>query len=109
MRIGEDMFYDTIATTRFRIRETVKKAIALRVIDRVIQVAFFLVAKRFTIAYEKLKVARVRLINVRIVNLIHDAVTQSKPNAATGVISCTYAFLGTRSPARLDSGCAKCN
>ena len=82
MRIGEDMFYDPIAATRFRIREAVKKAIEFRVIDRVSQVAFFLVAKRFSVAYEKLKVARVRLIDVRIINLVQDAVAQSEPNAA---------------------------
>ena len=75
MRIGKDIFYNAIAAARLRIRETIKKAIALGVIDRVIQVAFFLVAKRFSVAYEKLKVARVRLIDMRIVNLVYYAVT----------------------------------
>src|SRR6266536_6282859 len=107
MRIGEDMFYEAIAAARFRIRKAVKKAIALGVIDRVIQVAFFLVAKRFAVSYEKLKVACVRLIDMRIINLVQDAVAQSKPNAATGMISSTHAFFGARSPARLDSRCAK--
>ena len=109
VRIGEDIFYNAIATSRLRIRETVKKAIALRVLDRVSQVAFFLVAKRLAVSYEKLKVACVRLIDVRIINLVQDAVAQGKPNAATGMISCAYAFFGARSPARLDSRCAKCN
>ena len=74
MRIGEDIFYDAIAAARLRIRQAVKKAITLRVIDRMNQVAFFLVAKRFAVAYEKLKVACVRLIDMRIVNLVYDAV-----------------------------------
>src|SRR5881392_69862 len=44
--------------------------------------------KRFSVAYEKLKVARVRLIDMRIVNLVHNAVTQREPNAAAGMIGC---------------------
>src|SRR4030095_4875894 len=109
MRIGEDMFDDTRAAVRFRIRETIKKAITLRVIDRVSQVALFLVTERFSVAYEKLKVARVRLIDVRVVNLVHDAVTEREPNATTGMICCAYAFFCARSPVGFDSRCAKCD
>src|ERR1043166_2081812 len=79
MRIGKDMFYNPIAVVRRRIRKRVEQAIALWIIDRVSQVAFFLVTKRFSVTYEKLKVAGVRLIDMRIVNLVHDAVTQGKP------------------------------
>jgi len=69
----------------------------------VIQVALFLVAKRFAITDEKLKVACVRLIDTWIVNLIDDAVTEREPEAATGMIGCAHALLRTRSPAWLDS------
>jgi len=109
MRISEHVLYDAIATSWVRISQPVENTIALRVFDQVIQVALFLVAKCFTITDKKLKVARVRLIDMRVVNLIDDAVAQSEPNAATGMVSCTYAFLGARSPARLDSRCAKRN
>src|SRR6266487_4599498 len=109
MWIGEDMFDDTITAGRLRIRDTIKETVALRVLNRVSQIAFFLVAKRFSIAYEKLKVARVRLIDMRIVNLVHYAVTQREPNTATGMIGCAHAFFGARSPARLDSRRAKCD
>src|SRR5438034_9979866 len=105
MWIGEDMFYDTIAAPRLGIRETVKEAIALWVFDQMCQIAFFLVAKRFSIAYEKLKVARVWLIDVWIVNLVHDTVTKREPNAASGMIGCALDFFGTRSPAWVDSQC----
>ena len=107
MRICEDVFYESVATVRLRIRQTVKDAIALRVFDQVIQVALFLVAKCFAVTDEKLKVARVRLIDARIVNLIDDPVTEREPEAATGMIGCTHAFLRARSPARLDSGRTK--
>ena len=107
MWIGEDMFYDTIAAARLRIRETVKKAIALRVIDRVSQVALLLVAKCFSISNEKLKVACVRLIDVWIVNLIDDTMTKREPDAATGMIGRAHAFFRARRPAGLDSRRAK--
>ena len=58
---------------------------------------------------EKLEVARVRLIDMRIVNLVHDAMTKREPNAATGMVGCAHAFFCARSPARLNSGCAKCD
>ena len=68
-------FHQTITAVRFRIGQAIKQAIALRIFDHVIQVAFFFVAKGFSVADEKLKVARVRFIDVRIINLVHDAVT----------------------------------
>ena len=103
MRIREDVFYEPVATVGLRIRQTIKEAIALRVFDQVIQVALFLVAERFAIAYEKLKVARVWLIDAWIINLIDDPVTEREPEAATGMIGRAHAFLRARSPARLDS------
>src|SRR5215831_8509336 len=109
MRICEDMFYDPIATIRFRISDAIEQAITLRIIDRMSQVSFFLMAKRFSIADEKLKITRVRLIDARIVNLIHDAVTQREPNTAAGMIGCANSFLGARSPAGRDSRCTKCD
>ena len=107
MWIGEDMFYDTVAAARLRIRETVKEAIALRVLDRMSQVALFLVAKRFSVSDQKLKVPRVRLIDVWIVNLVYDAVTKREPDAATGMIGCADAFFRARSPAGFDPRRAK--
>src|SRR5882672_5778559 len=101
MRIGENMFYQAVTAVGLRICQTVKEGIALRVFDQVIQVALFLVAKCFPIADEKLKVARVRLIDAWIVNLIDDAVTEREPETATGVIGRAHAFFCARSPTRL--------
>src|SRR5467141_538712 len=103
MRVREDVFYQPIATGGFRIRQTVKEAIALRVFDQVIQVALFLVTKSFAVSDQKLKVACVWLIDAWIVNLIDDAVTEREPKAATGMIGRTHAFFRARSPAGLDS------
>ena len=109
MRISEHMFYQAVAAPGFRIREAVKDAIALGVFDQMTQVALFLVAKRFAVADEKLKVARVRLIDMWIINLIDDSVTEGEPETATRVIGCADAFFRARSPARLDSRRAKCH
>jgi hypothetical protein len=77
-------------------------------LDKRVEVALFLVAKRFPVADKKLKVARVRLIDVWIVNLVHDAVAEREPNAATRMICRSHAFFRARRPARLDSRRAKC-
>ena len=97
------MFYQSVAAPGLRIREAVKDAIALGVFDQMIKVTFFLVAKRFSVTDEKLKVARVRLIYMWIVNLIDDSMTKREPEAATRMVGCTDAFFLTRSPAWLDS------
>jgi len=103
MRVGEDVFYEPVATVGLRIRETVKEAIALRVFDPVLQVALFLMAKGFAITNEKLKVARIRLIDAWIVNLVDDAMAKREPEAATGMIGRADAFFRARRPAWLDS------
>src|SRR4029450_7784154 len=45
MRVREYVLYEPIAALTLRIFQAVKEAIALRVLDEVIQVALFLVAK----------------------------------------------------------------
>ncbi len=107
VRIRQHVFYDTIAAARFRIRQAIKNAIALGIFNQMIQVAFFLVTERFAVADEKLKIARVRFIDMRIINLVHDAVTEGEPDTATGVIRRAHAFFRARSPARFDSRRAK--
>ena len=107
VRIGEHVFYQPVAALAFRVGKAVKRAIALRVFDPVVQVAFFLVAKGFAIGDEELEVARVGLIHMRIVNLIDDAVAEREPEPATGMIGRAHAFFRARSPARLDSGRSK--
>ena len=104
VRIREHLFDQPVAALAFRVGKAVKEAIALRVFDPVVQVAFFLVAKGLAIGDEELEVARVRLVHMRVVNLIDDAVAEREPEPATGMIGRAHAFLGARSPARLDSG-----
>src|ERR1035438_9611560 len=109
MRIGKHALYQSVAAIGFRIGQAVKEASGLRVLDPVVQVAFFLVAKAFPIGYEELEVARVGLVNMRIIDLIDDAVAQREPEPATGVISRAHALLRARSPAGLNSRRAERN
>jgi hypothetical protein len=109
VRIGEDLLHQPVAALALRIDQAVEKAIAFRVLDPAIQIAFLFVAKSLAVGYEELKVARVGLINVRMVNLVDDAVAQREPKPATGVVSRADALLGTRSPARLDARCSEGN
>src|SRR6266568_5152294 len=67
-----------------------------------IEIAFFLVAKGFAVADEKLKVAGVWLIDVRVVNLVEDSVTQREPETATCVVGRADAFFCAGSPTWLD-------
>jgi hypothetical protein len=73
----------------------------------VIQVAFFFVAKRLAVADEKLKVPRVRFIDVRIINFVYDPMTQREPDAATGVIRRADSLFRARRPTRLNPRRAK--
>src|SRR5439155_23711977 len=102
VRIGQHIFYQTIAAARVRVCETIEQAVALRIIDRVIEIALFFVAKRLPVADEKLKVPRVRSIDMRIIDFVDDAVAEREPDTATGVIRRAYAFFRAGSPARRD-------
>ena len=107
MWIGEDVLDDPVTAVGFGICETIKEAIALGIFDEMSKVALFLVAKRFAVGDEILKIAGVRLINAGIVNLVDDAVADGEPKAATGVVGSADAFFRAGGPARLDSGRAK--
>src|SRR5437762_12399752 len=67
-----------------------------------IEIAFFLVAKGFAVADEKLKVAGVWLIDVRVVNLVEDSVTEREPDTATCMVGRANTFFCARGPTRLD-------
>jgi hypothetical protein len=67
-----------------------------------IEIAFFFVAKRLAVADEKLKVAGVWSIDVRVVNLVEDSVTEREPDTATCMVGRANAFFCARSPTRLD-------
>ena len=59
------------------------------------QVALFLVAKSFSVSDEKLKVPCVRLIDVWIINLIDDSVTEGEPETTTGMVGRADSFFRT--------------
>ena len=63
--------------------------------------------KSFTIGNEKLKITRVGLIDVRVVNFVDDAVGDGEPEPACGVIGRADPFLCALRPARLRSGRAE--
>jgi hypothetical protein len=75
VRIGEQVFDQPVAVLVLRVGQAVEDAIAFRVFDLVVQVALFLVAKGLPISDEKLAVACVRLVHMRVVDLINNAVT----------------------------------
>ena len=64
-------------------------------------------AKRLAVADEKFEIARIRLINRRIVNFVDDAVAEGKPDPAAGRIRGSKTFLRAGGPTRRDSGRTK--
>src|ERR1044071_296684 len=103
MRVCENVLNDTIATVRLRIDEAVERTIALRVLDAVIQVALLFVAECFAVADEKLEIARIGMIDVRIINLVDDPMAEREPKPATAVVGRTRTIFCAGSPAGLDS------
>src|ERR1043166_1475478 len=103
MRIREHMLNDAIAAVGFRIGEAVERAIALRILDAVIQVALLLVAECFAVADEKLKIPRIGMIDVRIIDLVDDPMAEREPQPATAVVGRAQALLCAGSPAWFDS------
>src|ERR1700729_2249550 len=101
------MFYQSITTFGFRIGEAIKRTVAFREFKFMVQIALFLITKGFTVADEKLKIARVRLVHMRIINFVHDAVAQREPKPAACMISGAETVFGAGCPARCDAGCAE--
>src|SRR5688572_22804094 len=109
MWISKNMLGQPVSPRAIRIGEPVKGTVALRVLDSVIQIALFFVAERFTVANEQLKIACVRLVHIRIINFVDDAVAQGEPNPATRMISGAKTLLGARCPTWSDAGCTECD
>ena len=109
MRIGEDVLDQSVASLSIGIDNPIQDTVTIRIFDPVAEVAFLFMAKRFTIRYQKLKVAGVGLVVVRIIDLIDNAMADGEPKTTAGVVGRSNAFLGTGSPAWLHPGRAKCN
>src|SRR5438309_11991337 len=100
MRIGADLLDDAITSRAIGIDDAIKQRAFLRILERMIEIAPFLVAKRLAIGDEKLEVARAWLIDVRVVDLVHDPVRKREPQSATGVIRGADSFLCALRPTR---------
>src|SRR5258707_15836059 len=64
-------------------------------------------AKRLAVTDEKFKIASVRLVYSGIINLIDDAMAESKPESAASRVGGSEAFLRAGRPTRRDSGRTK--
>src|SRR5205809_949770 len=109
MGIGNNVFSNSVAAVRLRIRQPIKERAFFRVFDLVVQIATFLMAEGFAVGNEELKIAGVGAVHVGIVNLIDDAMAQGEPNAATGMVGGADALFGAARPAGLDAWRAKGN
>src|SRR5262245_12310679 len=108
MRIRQHLLDDAIAAVRFRIGQAVERAIALRVLEVMIQIALLLVAECFAVTDEELKIARIGMIDVWIIDLVDDPMAEREPKPAAAVVGRAHPLLCAGSPARLDSRRSKC-
>src|ERR1700759_2759011 len=100
MGIGRDLLDDPVAPRAIGIDNAIKQRALFRILQFMIESAPFLVEESFAVGDEELEIARVRLIDVWIINLIDDPVRKREPHPATAVISRADSFLCTLSPAR---------
>src|SRR6476646_1644915 len=107
MRVSQDMLDQTVAAVRLGIGQPIEKAVPFRIFDLVLQVALLLMAKSLAVGDQKLEIARVRLIAMRVVNFIYDAMAEREPEPAARVVRCAESLLGTGGPTRLNSRAAK--
>ena len=103
MRVREDFFREPVAPVGFRIGQPVEETAALGVFDPMIEVAFLLMTKRFAIADEKLKIARVRLVDGGIIYFVDDSVAEREPEPAARIVGSAKPFLGAGRPAGLNA------
>jgi hypothetical protein len=86
MRIGQDVFCQSVASVPLRIYQFVEKSLALRYLDFVMKVALFFMTEGFTIRDEKLEVSGVRRVHRGAVHFINDPVTYREPKSAGSVV-----------------------
>ena len=100
MRISKNILYQTIPASPVRISKTVEKTIVLRILDFVGKISLLFVAERFAIGNQKLKVPCVRLIYMRVIDLVDDTMAKGEPDATARMVGGADSLLRTRSPAR---------
>ena len=107
MRIRHDILDNAIPARGVGIGEAVVQRAFFRIFEFVFEIAAFLMAKGLAVSDEKLEIAGVRTINIRIIDFVDDAVAESEPDAAASMICSADTFFGAASLARLDSRRAK--
>src|SRR5262245_13985033 len=74
--------------------------------ERVVGIAFHLVPETVLVSDDEAEVPDLRSVDARIVNLVHDAVADRKPQTR-GTERRTDHVLGTTGPCRTNSGCSR--
>ena len=86
MRVGQDVFSQSVTPVPLRICQFVEKSLALRHLDFVMEVALFFMAESFAIRDKKLEVSGVRRVHRRAVHFINDTVAYREPESAGRVV-----------------------
>src|SRR5882672_7608133 len=83
VRIRHDILDNAIPARGVGIGEAVVQRAFFRIFEFVFEIAAFLMAKGLAVSDEKLEIAGVRTINIRIIDFVDDAVAESEPDTAS--------------------------
>src|SRR5260370_9779319 len=97
MGVADDLFFQPVAAFGIGAGHLIAKRL-LQMLDFTFQAAFLFVEKSLAVGDEKLRVANLRTVDGRIVDLGHNALGQGEPYAAGGRISGTNAVFGAGRP-----------
>src|SRR5687767_4990217 len=99
-RIGQDLLLDSITTINGRVANPVGKNAGLHLQRLRAGIPLFLGEERLAISHDETKVARARVIDAWVVDLVEDPVAQREPDAALATHSGAQTALRARRPAR---------
>src|SRR5262249_28882631 len=107
VRIANDVLFQMVAPLGIGADHAIAQRLRLNPRDVTAQVAPFLVKESLAVGDEELRVPNLRAVNGGIVDLCHNTLSQSEPDAAGGRVSGTDSVLRTGGPRRWDSRMAK--
>src|SRR5438552_7073539 len=102
MRVSDDVFDNSIASSRVAVCDTIEESALFRVFRFVFEIPPFLVKESFAVGNQELQIACIGTIDVRIIDFVDDAMAEGEPDTATGMIGRADSFLGAARPARFD-------
>src|SRR3981189_1594217 len=108
MRVGQHVLDYTVAIKGIGIQNPVQQGVAFRIAHLVPEIPFLLVEEGFSVRDEQLEIARIGLVDSRIIDFIENPMAEREPYVAARVIRRPNSLLRAVCPSRLNPRRAKC-